>query len=46
VVGREIYQALIGLGQGMVTRSESLGHTEFVLTYKTARPAETGCHAA
>lgn len=45
-VGREIYQALIGLGQGAVTRSEALGHTEFVLTYKTARPAEPGCHAA
>lgn len=43
-VGVEIVQKLVALGQGQTTASEDLGHVEFVLTYKTAAPAEPGCH--
>ncbi|WP_299427638.1 UxaA family hydrolase [uncultured Shimia sp.] len=43
-VGAEIVQKLVALGQGQTTASEDLGHVEFVLTYKTAAPAEPGCH--
>lgn len=43
-VGAEIVQKLMALGQGQTTASEDLGHVEFVLTYKTAAPAEPGCH--
>lgn len=45
-VGDEIYTALLGLAAGGTTASEDLGHTEFVLTYKTASKPEPGCHAA
>jgi altronate hydrolase len=45
-VGQEIYAALVKLGQGQQTCSEALGHVEFVLTYKTPRPAEPGCRVA
>ncbi|WP_299732557.1 UxaA family hydrolase [uncultured Tateyamaria sp.] len=43
-VGSEIFDKLIALGAGARTASETLGHVEFVLTYKTATPAEPGCH--
>ncbi len=43
-VGAEIVEKLVALGQGQTTASEDLGHVEFVLTYKTAAPAEPGCH--
>ncbi len=44
-VGDEIYGSIVALGRGARTRSEALGHVEFVLTYKTARPSEPSCHA-
>lgn len=42
-VGQEIFDKLVGLGQGGQTKSEMLGHTEFVLTYKTPTRSEPGC---
>ncbi|AKH99671.1 altronate dehydratase [Hoeflea sp. IMCC20628] len=45
-VGREIFDQLVTLGQGARTQSELLGHTEFVLTYKTLATPEPGCHSA
>ncbi|MDC0737789.1 UxaA family hydrolase [Cognatishimia sp. SS12] len=43
-VGTEIRDKLLALGNGAQTASEALGHVEFVLTYKTASPAQPGCH--
>ncbi len=45
-VGAEIYAKLTGLAEGKVTVSEDLGHTEFVLTYKSPVRSEPGCHIA
>jgi altronate hydrolase len=45
-VGSEIYDKLIGLGAGGTTASEDMGHTEFVLTYKTQSRSDPGCHSA
>lgn len=42
-VGQEIFDKLVGLGQGAQTKSEMLGHTEFILTYKTPTRSEPGC---
>lgn len=43
-VGDEIHDQIIALGQGVQSKSEALGHVEFVLTYKTAAGPEPGCH--
>lgn len=43
-IGTEIFDRLVALGTGARTVSETLGHVEFVLTYKTAAPANPGCH--
>lgn len=45
-VGQEIYDKLVGLAAGEKSCSEELGHTEFVLTYKTPTRPEPGCHVA
>lgn len=45
-VGQEIFDKLIGLGQGAITKSEALGHTEFVLTYKSPTRPEPSCSSA
>jgi altronate hydrolase len=42
-VGREIHDLVVGLGQGRSTRSEDLGHQEFILTYKSFEPLGPGC---
>ena len=42
-VGQEIFNKLVGLGQGQRTASEKLGHREFVLTYKTFEPLGPKC---
>jgi altronate hydrolase len=42
-VGREIVDRIIGVVQGERTVSESLGHQEFILTYKSFEPAGPGC---
>lgn len=43
-VGQEIYDKVISLAQGSITKSEELGHTEFVLTYKATAKPEPSCH--
>jgi len=42
-VGDEIVDCIIGLGQGRHTRSEELGHQEFILTYKSFEPIGPAC---
>ncbi len=45
-VGDEIFDLILRLGQSQKTRSETLGHTEFVLTYKNADRHEPSCRSA
>jgi altronate hydrolase len=42
-VGREIYDLVLGLAGGGRTRSEELGHQEFILTYKSFEPIGPAC---
>ena len=42
-VGREIYDLIIRVGNGEKTKSEELGHQEFILTYKTFEPIGPAC---
>jgi altronate dehydratase large subunit len=42
-VGGEIRDLVIGLGEGQRTKSEELGHQEFILTYKTFEPIGPAC---
>jgi altronate hydrolase len=42
-VGREIFDCVVGLGEGARTRSEELAHREFVLTYKSFEPIGPAC---
>jgi altronate hydrolase len=42
-VGREIRDLTLALGKGERTRSEELGHQEFILTYKTFEPIGPAC---
>lgn len=42
-VGQEIFDLTVGLGQGCRTRSEDLGHQEFILTYKSFEPLGPAC---
>jgi altronate dehydratase large subunit len=42
-VGDEILQVVLGLGRGARTRSEELGHQEFILTYKSFEPIGPAC---
>lgn len=42
-VGREIRDLVLSLGDGRRTRSEELGHQEFILTYKTFEPIGPAC---
>ncbi|HSD53221.1 MAG TPA: UxaA family hydrolase [Burkholderiales bacterium] len=42
-VGREVFDRCLRVGRGEQTRSESLGHQEFVLTYKAFEPAGPAC---
>lgn len=42
-VGMEIHDLVLALGQGHRTRSESLGHQEFILTYKSFEPLGPAC---
>lgn len=34
-VGREVFDLVLRVADGGVTKSEELGHTEFILTYKS-----------
>ena len=42
-VGGEIYDRLIRVAGGEPTKSEALGHTEFILTYKSFEPLGPAC---
>lgn len=42
-VGREIYDLVVGLGDGQRSKSEAMGHQEFVLTYKSFEPIGPAC---
>jgi altronate hydrolase len=42
-IGREIHDQILAVAAGQKTRSEALGHQEFVLTYKTFEPLGPHC---
>ena len=42
-VGQEIFEQVLSVAGGASTKSESLGHQEFVLTYKTFEPIGPAC---
>src|SRR5258708_23928304 len=42
-VGREIYDLIIRVANGAQTKSEALGHQEFILTYKSFEPIGPAC---
>ena len=42
-VGDEILGVVLGLARGGRTRSEELGHQEFILTYKSFEPIGPAC---
>jgi altronate hydrolase len=43
-VGREIYDLILRVANGEKTKSEELGHQEFILTYKTFEPIGPACY--
>ena len=42
-VGAEIRDLVLALGEGNRTKSEELGHQEFILTYKSFEPIGPAC---
>jgi altronate dehydratase large subunit len=42
-VGQEIFELIQRVGNGAATRSETLGHQEFILTYKSFGPLGPAC---
>lgn len=42
-VGEEIYDLTLAVAGGQSTKSEALGHREFILTYKTFEPIGPSC---
>jgi len=42
-VGREIYDLIVRVANGEKTKSEELGHQEFILTYKSFEPIGPAC---
>ncbi len=42
-VGREIYELVLRVAAGEQTKSEALGHQEFILTYKSFEPLGPAC---
>ncbi|AKH99235.1 altronate dehydratase [Hoeflea sp. IMCC20628] len=42
-VGREIYDTVVNVAAGEPTKSEALGHREFILTYKSFDPIGPAC---
>jgi altronate hydrolase len=42
-VGREVFDLALRVGNGAPTKSEALGHREFILTYKSFEPAGPAC---
>jgi len=42
-VGNEIYELVLDVARGRRTKSETLGHREFILTYKSFEPIGPAC---
>ncbi|WP_233872782.1 UxaA family hydrolase [Paraburkholderia adhaesiva] len=42
-VGREVFDATLAVATGSRSKSEALGHQEFILTYKTFEPVGPAC---
>lgn len=42
-IGDEIFELLLAVAAGQKTKSEDLGHTEFILTYKSFEPLGPAC---
>jgi altronate dehydratase large subunit len=42
-VGEEIFQSVLDVAQGAASKSEALGHQEFILTYKQFEPIGPAC---
>jgi altronate dehydratase large subunit len=42
-VGQEIFDLVVGLASGQRSKSEELGHQEFILTYKSFEPIGPAC---
>ncbi len=42
-VGEEIFDLILGVAGGTKTKSEELGHAEFILTYKNFEPIGPAC---
>lgn len=42
-IGAEIFDLLVAVAAGEKTKSEDLGHTEFILTYKSFEPLGPAC---
>ena len=42
-IGTEIYEQVIAVAGGVQTKSEDLGHREFILTYKSFEPIGPAC---
>jgi altronate hydrolase len=42
-VGQEIFERVLGLASGERSKSEALGHQEFLLTYKSFQPIGPAC---
>jgi altronate hydrolase len=42
-VGREVFDMTVAVANGVRTKSEMLGHQEFILTYKAFEPIGPGC---
>jgi altronate hydrolase len=42
-VGREVFEQTVAVSQGAASKSEMLGHQEFILTYKTFEPVGPAC---
>jgi altronate hydrolase len=42
-VGREVFDVTVAVAAGAASKSEALGHQEFILTYKTFEPVGPAC---
>ena len=42
-VGREVHDLVLDVANGAPTKSETLGHQEFILTYKSFEPLGPSC---
>jgi altronate hydrolase len=42
-IGNKIYDLVLDVAAGTKTKSEALGHAEFILTYKSFEPIGPAC---